>query len=269
MSTPAETSDVTSFGPLEAHLRDRRAAGRKLLMPYLTAGYGADWPRLVEAVAAAGADAIEIGIPFSDPVMDGPTVQISSAAALEAGATPASILDEIEKLDVGIPLIAMTYYNIPFHMGLKRYAENLKRAGIVGSILPDLPLEESGPWTAEADAAGIETVMLAPPTASDARLAQICERSRGFVYGVGLVGITGERAQLAASATEIATRLKAITDLPVAVGVGVSTPDQAAAVAEVADGVVIGSAIIRQLIDHGFDACVDFVGSLRAGLDRG
>jgi tryptophan synthase alpha chain len=242
-------------------------------MPYLTAGYcpGDDqvWTRLVEAVALAGADAIEIGIPFSDPVMDGPTVQLSSAAALEAGTTPASVLDDVEGLDVPIPLIAMTYYNIPFRMGLTRYAANLKRAGIDAAILPDLPLEESGPWAAEADAAGVETVLLAPPTGSDERLAAICERSRGFVYGVGLVGITGERAALAASATRIASRLKAITDKPVAIGVGVSTPDQAAEVAEVADGVVVGSAVIRKLIDDGFDACVDFVGALRDGLDRG
>lgn len=259
----------TDLGAVEARLRDLRASGRKLLMPYLTAGFGADWPRLVEAVAAAGADAIEIGIPFSDPVMDGPTVQISSAAALAAGATPGGILDEVEKLDVGIPLIAMTYYNIPFRMGLKRYAENLVRAGVQASILPDLPLEESGPWCHEADAAGVETVMLAAPTGSDERLARVCARSRGFVYGVGLVGVTGERAELAASARTIASRLKALTDKPVAIGVGVSTPDQARAVAEIADGVVVGSAVIRQLIDHGFDACVDFVGQLRSGLDRG
>jgi tryptophan synthase alpha chain len=263
---------TTAVGPLETALRTARSDGRKLLLPYLTAGYcpGPEpWTRLVEAVAAAGADAMEIGIPFSDPVMDGPTIQVSSAAALADGVTPASILDDLENLDVPVPLIAMTYYNIPFRMGLTRYAANLKRAGIDAAILPDLPLEESAPWTAEADAASVETVMLAPPTASDERLAAICARSRGFVYGVGLVGITGERDQLAASATRIASRLKAITDLPVAIGVGVSTPDQAAEVAEVADGVVVGSAVIRQLIDHGFDACVDFVGSLRDGLDRG
>ena len=259
----------TAVGPLEAHLRGRRDTGRKLLLPYLTAGYGPEWPRLVEAVAAAGADAIEIGIPFSDPVMDGPTIQISSAAALAAGTTPGGVLDAVEELDAGVPLVAMTYYNIPFHMGLKRYAARLRRAGIAGAILPDLPLDESGPWTDEADAAGVETIFLAPPTCSDERLGRIVERCRGFVYGVGVVGITGEREELAVTATKIAGRLKALTDKPVVIGVGVSTPEQAAQVAEVADGVVVGSAIIRQLIDHGPEAAVDLVGALRAGLDHG
>ncbi|MFA5564736.1 MAG: tryptophan synthase subunit alpha [Acidimicrobiia bacterium] len=256
-------------GALESHLQSRIAAGHKLLMPYLTAGYQPNWARLVEAVAQAGADAIEVGIPFSDPVMDGPTIQLATEAALARGVTPGSVIDEAASIDCGIPLVAMTYFNIPYRMGLKRYAAALAEAGFAGSILPDLPLEESPPWTTEADQAGIATVMLAAPTGSDERLARICERTRGFVYGVGLVGITGERAELAASATAIAKRLKALTNKPVAIGIGVSTPEQAVAVAEVADGVIIGSAIIRKLMDHGFEAAVDFVGEIRLALDRG
>lgn len=258
-----------NVGTLESHLQARLAGGHKLLMPYLSGGYRPDWPRLVEAVAQAGADAIEVGIPFSDPVMDGPTIQLSTEAALARGVTPGDIFNEVANIDCDIPLVAMTYYNIPFRMGLKRYAAALAQAGFAGSILPDLPLEESPPWTTEADKAGIETVMLAAPTGSDERLARICERARGFVYGVGVVGITGERDQLAASATSIARRLKAITHKPVAIGIGVSTPRQAVEVAEVADGVVIGSAIIRKLIDDGFEAAVDFVGEIRTALDNG
>jgi tryptophan synthase alpha chain len=211
-----------------------------------------------------------VGIPFSDPVMDGPTIQEASAAALRDGATPTSILDALERIDPGVPLVTMSYYNTAFRMGHRRFAQDLVRAGVSGAIVPDLPFEELDPWTESADWAGVETVLLAAPTGSDERLARICHRSRGFVYGVGLVGITGERAELAASATEIARRLKAITDKPVLVGVGVSTPDQAAEVAEVADGVIVGSAVVRRLIDGAsVEETAEFVGSLRAGLDRG
>jgi len=234
----------------------------------VTGGLGDDWLRVVEAVAAAGADAIEVGIPFSDPVMDGPTIQEASALALESGVTPASVLDEVAKTDPGVPLIAMTYYNVAFHMGHERFAASLKRAGIAGAILPDLPLEEVGPWADVADAHGIETVMLAAPTAPDERLPRIVERTRGFVYGVGLVGITGERAALASSAKEIARRLKDITDKPVIIGIGVSNPEQAAEICEIADGVVVASAIIRRMLDGGStDQAIEFVAALRAGLD--
>ncbi len=254
---------------LESHLTERRDAGRKLLLPYVTGGYPVqDWPRLIEGFAAAGADAIEIGIPFSDPVMDGPTIQEASSIALANGATPPAILDRVAQADVDIPLIAMTYYNVAFRMGHKRFADALVNAGVGGAILPDLPLEEATEWAEEADRAGVATVMLAAPTGDDARLARVAERSRGFVYGVGVVGITGERAELSASATEIATRLKAITTKPVVIGLGISTPAQAAEVAQIADGVVVASAIIRRMLVGGsIDDAIDFVGELRKALD--
>jgi tryptophan synthase alpha chain len=260
----------TAVGPLETHLRARRDAGHKLLVPYLTGGYPVGtWPRLIEAFAQAGADAIEVGIPFSDPVMDGPTIQRSSALALAAGATPIDILAELASTDPGVPLVVMTYYNIAFRMGHERFARELRQSGVSGAILPDLPLEELDEWAAVADAEGVETVLLAAPTAPDERLPRICARTRGFVYGVGLVGITGERDELAASATTVARRLKAVTDKPVLIGVGVSSPDQAAEVAAVADGVVVGSAIVRRILDGGsVDEAAEFVASLRRGLDR-
>lgn len=266
MTAPAPTV----LGPLEAHLRARRDAGRKLLVPYLTGGYPAGtWPRLIEAFAQAGADAIEIGIPFSDPVMDGPTVQESSSRALAAGATPVDVLAQIATTDPGVPLAVMTYYNIAFRMGHERFARELRQAGVSGAILPDLPLEELDEWAAVADAEGVETVLLAAPTAPDERLPRICARSRGFVYGVGVVGITGERTELAASAVQVARRLKAVTDKPVLIGVGISDPDQAAEVAAVADGVVVGSAIVRRILDGGsVDEAAGFVAALRRGLDR-
>jgi tryptophan synthase alpha chain len=251
---------------LEAEFRAKRDAGHKLLVPYITGGYPG-WQDAIRAAAAAGADAVEIGVPFSDPVMDGPVIQQASQAALEAGATPPAILDEVPDLDVSIPLIVMTYYNLVHHDGHRRFANRLVRAGIDGCILPDLPLEESEPWTRAADHEGLETVMLAAPTAPDARLPLIAARSRGFVYSVGLLGVTGERGALAASATTLAARIKAITDLPVLVGVGVSDAPQARQATVVADGVVQGASVVRRLMEGGADAVGDYVAEVRRAID--
>ncbi|MCU1463284.1 MAG: Tryptophan synthase alpha chain [Acidimicrobiales bacterium] len=253
---------------LEDHLRARRDAGRKLLVPYVTGGLGDDWVETVRALAAAGADAIEVGIPFSDPVMDGPVIQQASERALHAGATPGGIVRALSGVDAGVPLAVMTYYNLVFRAGHERFASSLATAGIAGCILPDLPLDEAGEWCAAADAAGVATILLAAPTTPDDRLAAICERSRGFVYAVGVLGVTGERSSLAASATVIAKRLKAVTDRPVLVGVGVSNAEQARQVAEAADGVVVGSALVRRLLEGaGPEGAAAFVAELRAGLD--
>lgn len=235
-------------GVMEAQFRAKRAEGRKLLVPYITGGLPG-WQDAVRAAAAAGVDAVEIGIPFSDPVMDGPIIQRASQIALEHGANPVAILHEVRRLDVAIPLAVMTYYNTVHHAGLERFAAQLADAGVVAAIVPDLPLEESGPWCAAADAASVETVMLAAPTAPDERLPRIVSRARGFVYSVGLLGVTGERAQLASTATTLAARLKAVTDVPVLVGVGVSNAEQAVAATKVADGVVMGASVVRRLLD--------------------
>jgi tryptophan synthase alpha chain len=251
---------------LEAGLRAGRAAGRKLLVPYITGGVDG-WEDAIRAAALAGADAVEVGIPFSDPVIDGPVIQAASQKALEAGATPAGIVASLSRLDAGIPLAVMTYYNIVFRAGHERFARSLADAGVAGAILPDLPLEEAGPWCAAADAAGIETVMLAAPTAPDERLPRICARSRGFVYAVGLLGVTGERDRLADSAVEMARRLKAVTDLPVMVGVGVSNAEQAALVVRVADGVIQGASVVRRLLDGGPEAVGAYVAEVRAAID--
>jgi tryptophan synthase alpha chain len=257
-------------GALETALRAKREAGGKLLVPYVTGGLGSDWIDVIRAVADAGADAIEIGIPFSDPVMDGPVIQEASDRALAAGATPQSILQGLRHHDAGVPLAVMTYYNICFHQGHERFAAALTDAGVCAAILPDLPLEEAGPWATAADAAGIETVMLAAPTTPDVRLPRICARSRGFIYAVGLLGVTGERARLAASATVIARRLKNITDQPVLIGVGVSNAEQAREACRVADGVVIGSSVVRRMLEGGGPIGVGaYVAEVRRGLDAG
>ena len=254
-------------GRIETALRRVRDGGGKALVPYVTGGLGDDWDDVVRAVASAGADAIEIGIPFSDPVMDGPVIQRASERALAAGATPGAILSVAARIDVDVPLVVMTYYNVVFRAGHRRFARSLADAGIAGAIVPDLPLDEAGDWLAEAEGAGVETILLAAPTTPDDRLVRICAASRGWVYAVGIMGVTGERESLAASAAVMGKRVKAVTDTPVLIGVGVSTPEQAVEAAASADGVIVGSALVRRLLDGaGPDGARDFVASLRAAL---
>ena len=251
---------------LASSLAERRAAGRHLLVPYITGGYPG-WQEAIRACAANGADAIEIGVPFSDPVMDGPVIQRASQAALDAGATPQSVIEEVPHLDVDVPIAVMTYYNLVHHDGPTRFAQRLAAVGVTGCILPDLPLEESGEWCDAADAAGVATVMLAAPTADDDRLSRVVARARGFVYSVGLLGVTGERASLAATATELASRLRPLTELPVLVGVGVSNAEQAAQACAVADGVIQGASMMRRMMESGPDAVGDYVAEVRAAID--
>jgi len=258
---------MTAAGPLEAALRASRGAGRKLLVPYVTGGLD-DWVRVVEAVAAAGADAVEIGIPFSDPVMDGPVIQQASQLALARGTTPTSILAEVGTIDAGIPLVFMLYYNIVFRAGHLRFARSMAEQGVAGAIVPDLPLIELDGWADAAGEAGVETVLLAAPNTPDVTLAEICRRAHGFVYGIALMGVTGERSSLASTAGLMGRRLKAVTDKPVLLGVGVSDPAQAAEAAADADGVIVGSALVRRLLEGaGPDGAASFVAELRAGLD--
>jgi len=261
---------VAELTRLEAHLRTVRDGGRKLLVPYITGGLGDDWTEVLRAFADAGADAIEVGIPFSDPVMDGPTIQEASEVALAQGANLGAILTALRDADAGVPLVAMTYANLAFHAGYQRFASEAVAAQIAGVILPDVPMEEVGEWEPHAKAAGLATVLLASPLTPDDRLGVLCERSEGFVYGVNLLGVTGERAELASSSTVLAKRLKATTDLPVVMGFGIATPDQAAAAAAQSDGVVVASALMRERLDGASpEQLGDRVARFRAALDAG
>jgi tryptophan synthase alpha chain len=254
---------------LEAALRARRDGGGRAFVPYVTGGLDGVDADLLRGLADAGADAIEIGIPFSDPVMDGLTIQEASRRALDLGATPAGVIGDAAQLEIDVPLVVMTYTNPVGHMGYRRFAAALRDAGIAAAILPDLPLDELGGWAEAADAHDVETVLLAAPTTPDDRLIAICERSRGFVYGVSLMGVTGERATLAEQAGEMGRRLKAVTDTPVLLGVGISNAEQAVEASQFGDGVIIGSALMARVLNGGGpEGAHEFVSELRTALDR-
>lgn len=263
------------MGRLHEVLGARKAAGEKSLVVYLTGGLP-DIPtttRLIEAVAAAGADAVELGIPFSDPIMDGPVIQAASQRALDAGVTPAGVLQAVMPVSDVLPVGFMTYANLVHHAGWERFAHEAAAAGLCAAIVPDLPLEEAPPWLDAARTAGLDTVLLVAPTTPPERIRRIAAETSGFLYAVGVLGVTGVREQLARTAVELAARACELTKVPVLVGVGVGTPEQAAEVCRVADGVVIGSAVVQRVLDAETpDAAVEsvagFVRAVRAAMDE-
>jgi tryptophan synthase alpha chain len=195
-------------------------------------------------------------------------VQEAGLRALQRGTVPDHVLDTNARAEAPVPIAVMTYYNIVFRAGHKRMANSLRSAGVTGAILPDLSLEEVEPWAVEADAAGVATVMLVAPSSPPDRVARICARARGFVYAVSRMSVTGERTDLGSQAATVVGRIREHTDLPVCVGVGVSTPAQAAEVCEVADGVVVGSALVRRLLEGaGPEGAASFVAELRRAID--
>ncbi len=254
---------------LSSRLDLAKSSSKKILVPYITGGLGGDWLEVLDAVVAAGADAVEIGIPFSDPIMDGPVIQEASQRAIESGATPSSILGVLAKQSFGAPLAIMTYFNIVHHAGLERFAGWLDEASVGGVVLPDLPIEEMGEWRAVGKAHGIETVQLVAPTTPDSRAKMLCKEAEGFVYAVGTMGVTGVRSTLSESATLIGSRLRGFSEKPVLIGIGVSNPQQAKEAARSSDGVIVGSALVgRLLAGEGPDGAFKFVAELRSALDE-
>ncbi len=258
---------TTTDRSLQTYLTDH-ASKRKLLMPYVTAGVCPDWLELVDAVIDAGADAVEIGIPFSDPAIDGTTIQEASVVALDAGMTPALCLSELQRRQFGVPLIAMTHYNLVYRYGHERFAADLAAAGGWATILPDLPFEHGADWTEAARSEGIENVLLAAPVTSDERLQTVVERTGGFVYVVSTMGTTGARGAVDDAATVLASRVKAVTDVPAIVGFGISNAETAVTAAQAADGVIVASALMRRILDGGtIDQAAELVADIRKGLD--
>jgi tryptophan synthase alpha chain len=260
---------------LDATFEALRARGERALVAYLMAGDPslAETERLVVEAERQGADVIELGVPFSDPLADGPVIQRADVRALAAGASLTRVLETVATLRarVRLPLVLMTYYNPVLAFGLEAFARTAVDAGVDGVIVPDLPHEEAEPLRTEAEAAGLDLVYLVAPTSAPARVKAIARLSRGFIYLVSVTGVTGARRELPPDLAAQIRTLRLVTTKPVCVGFGVSTPEQVAAVGRLADGVAVGSAIVRTVEEHaGTSALVekvgDFIASLKAPL---
>lgn len=250
--------------------------GRTALLPFLTAGIpdadsSAD---LFVAMAGAGADAFEIGIPYSDPLMDGAVIQEASSRALAAGATLESALEIVAAVSARtqVPSLAMTYANVVFRTGPEQFCSRLAAAGASGLIIPDMPLEEAADVKRAADDSGLGLVLFVAPTSSDDRIRAVAELDPAFIYGVAELGVTGERSESSARAARLAERVRQATDVPLVLGVGISTPDQAAAAGRLADGVIVGTALVRRVLEapdavSAASALTEAVTDLRSALD--
>jgi len=241
-------------GRIATRLAQCKAEGRPAFVAFLTAGD----PSLERTVSAAleleqaGVDVLELGVPFSDPLADGPVIQRSSERALSRGVTLARVLELVREIRKAsqLPLVLFSYLNPLLQRGLERVAREAAQAGVDGVLVTDLPPEEGEAWISAARAAEIDTIFLASPTSPDERLRKVAEASRGFVYAISRTGVTGERQALSDDARPLVARLRALTRVPVALGFGISTPEQVKEAAAAADAVVVGSALVRFLEEH-------------------
>ena len=251
---------------IERRFAALKAEGRAGLVTFVTAGDPdlATAEALLARLPAAGADIIEWGMPFSDPMADGPAIQAAGLRALQAGTKLAAILAAVarfRKSDTETPIVLMGYYNPLFRYGVDRFCTDAVAAGVDGIIIVDLPPEESDELTPQARAAGLDFIRLTAPTSDDVRLPRVLASASGFIYHVAIAGITGTRSAEPADVATAIARLKRHTDLPVAVGFGIKTPDQAAAIARIADAAVVGSAIVDNIARH-----LDADGHAKPGL---
>lgn len=247
-----------------------RAEGKKGFVAFVTAG-DPSLDRTVEIaleLEEGGADILELGVPFSDPLADGPVIQRASDRALKTGTTLAGVIECARRIRSRseLPLLLFTYVNPMIRFGLEAAAAAAREAGVDGVLLTDVPPEEAAGWIGVARASGLDTVFLAAPTSPEPRLRRVAESSRGFVYAVSRTGVTGEKDALSGDAAPLVGRLKALTPEPVALGFGISTPAQVAAAAAVADGVVVGSALVRFVEEHPAGDVAGHVRWLRSGL---
>lgn len=234
-----------------------RSEGRAALVGYFPAGFPSvsASQRMVAAMVRGGVDIIEVGLPYSDPLMDGPVIQRAVERALDGGVRTADVLDVVRaSAATGAPTLVMSYWNPIEHYGVQRFASELAAAGGVGVITPDLTPEEATDWIAATDATGIGRTFLVAPSSTPERLKIVCDATTGFVYAASLMGVTGERVSLSNAARTLVVRAREVTSRPIAVGLGVSTPEQATQVAQFADGVIVGSAFVRAVLDAADEA---------------
>ena len=225
------------------------ARGEKALVLFLTAGDQplSELPDILDALVEGGADVIEVGIPFSDPFGEGPTIQASSQRALDNGATPRAILDAIRRWEKKTPVVTMGYYNPVLRAGLAAFANESKKAGASGTIISDLIPDESDAWCQASADAGLQTIFLIAPTSTQERIDEVARRTTGFVYAVSRTGVTGAENQVPPDVADLVARIRALTDKPVCVGFGVSRPEHVRMVCQVADGAVVGSFLVNLL----------------------
>lgn len=262
---------ATSSSALEARFAEWRAAGRKALIPYVTAGYPcADaTPGLLDALVHGGADIIELGIPFSDPLADGPTIQRASQRALEGGMSVAGVLRILEQFRGvhGTPVVLFTYLNPVLRYGLERFLTDAETAGADGLLLTDLPAGADAAIEGMVADSRLDLIRLIAPTTAPERAREIGARARGFVYYISRTGVTGARESVRGELAAEVQALRAFVPVPIAVGFGIAKPEQAALVAEVADGVVVGSALIDRIEAEGERGAASFLSSLRRAID--
>lgn len=253
-----------------------RAENRAAIVGYLPAGFPTVDAsiRAITAMCEAGIDLVEVGLPYSDPVMDGPTVQAAAEAALVTGFRVDDVFRVVEATTAtGTPAVVMTYWNPVERRGVDRFAADLAAAGGAGLITPDLIPDEGAEWDAASRAHGLDRIYLVSPSSTDERLAMTAEASSGFIYATAVMGVTGQREQTSSLAPELVSRLRGVTDKPVGVGLGVSNGAQAHEIAAYADAVIVGSALVRQLLDGpdeeaGLSGLRTLVAELREGVER-
>ncbi len=269
--SPNTSSEPSARDLLAPHFARWQAAGRHVLIPYVTAGYPRpqDTLAFLDGLADAGADVIELGVPFSDPVADGPTIQRSSQRALEQGVDLAWVLRELREFRAGhaTPVVLFTYLNPVLAYGVDLFLGDAVNAGAEGVLLTDLPAGSDPALETKFEESPLALIRLLAPTTPPERVRHIAERAQGFLYYISRMGVTGARASLPPELAEEVAAIRGMANVPVAVGFGISTPEHAAAVARVADGVVVGSAVINALDRGGVPAAAEFVRALRAALD--